>query len=59
MLTSIEFDDHQRVETGKVANIQANLMLPSEFVAIKLLPPKAGPEDTFSIGRIFPKCANV
>jgi|GEM_PF-2109795 len=52
MLTAVQFDDELGNETHKVADIEADLMLPPELEACQLTATSTA-EKSLGVGRIF------
>ena len=57
MLAAVQFDDDPAIEGGKVADVEANLMLTTKLEATDLPPTETTPEETFRIGLVMAKIA--
>jgi len=52
VLTAIQFDDEPRLEADKVADIDAEWMLPPEFESVELSTAQVTPEASLSFRQI-------
>jgi len=59
MLATVQFDDDCAVETGKVANVESDLMLTAELESSELPTAQTTPKSALSVRWIFPKTTNM
>jgi hypothetical protein len=51
MLSTIDFNDHARLDAGKVGNVVADLVLSAESQAINLTHAQMAPQELFRVGQ--------
>ena len=49
VLTSVELNDESAIERGKIADVEADLMLAAELEAGELSPPESAPEKALGV----------
>ena len=59
MLATVQFDNDCAVETGKVTNVESDLMLTAELESSELPTAQATPKNALSVRWIFPKTTNM
>ena len=59
VLASVELDNQPGFDAGEIADVQTNLMLPPEFVAVELTSSQPRPKDTLGIGHVCTEEADV
>jgi hypothetical protein len=59
VLASVEFDNDRAVQTGKVSNVEANLVLSPKLESSQLSSAQATPEEALGVRQLFPQASHM